>query len=380
MNKIIAIANQKGGVGKTTTAINLSASLATLQKRVLLIDADPQANATSGLGFEPHHCKHNTFTLIEGFSTPTECIKVINEENTFDFIPTKIELALLETRPNSTVNTSKLKNAITAITSNYDFIIIDAPPSLGFILLNVLTASNSILIPVQSEFYAFQGLNKIFRTFKTVKKAYNEDLDIEGILITMHNTNLKNSVSTKSQIEAYFDFLVFNTIIHRNIKLSEAPSYGKSIIEYDLHGIGAENYLNLANEICIKNEDAMSENSKKLGKDLSKILKEDTLEDIDFIINMSSKSTNKSDETDFNALIGFTKENIKTKLGLLFNDPNSDIWMYRLNDGFKFFKKNYLYLFFKNSKVIHIELKRFKQNETKTYALLNKITQQDSVF
>ena len=375
MGKIIAIANQKGGVGKTTTAINLASSLAALHKNVLLIDADPQANATSGLGFESNDFACGTYKFMEGLCRAADCILKISEDNEFYFIPTKIDLALLETKRKITANVNKLKNTIALIKEDYDFIIIDCPPSLGLILLNVFNASDSILIPVQCEFYAFQGLNKLLRTFKTVKKTFNANLDIEGILLTMYNPNLSVSNEIKSQVEAHFDFLVLNTLIHRNVKLSEAPSHGKSILSYSRNSVGASNYLNLANEISIKNDHNVSDDSKKLGKSLSQILKEDTIDDIDFIVNINDHSNKTTEKYNFNDLIGYSKENVKQKLGLLFNDPNSDIWMYRLNDGFNVLKKNYLYLYFKNSKVFHIELKRFKQNEEKTLANLEKLTQ-----
>lgn len=382
MGKIIAITNQKGGVGKTTTAINLSASLATLNKKVLLVDADPQANATSGLGLSPNDFEFGTYQFLEQSCNPLDCIHQIKETHTFDLIPTKINLALIETKSKVVSNINKLKTAIHVLKDSYDFVIIDCPPNLGIILLNVFIASHSILIPVQCEFFAFQGLNKLFRTFKTVKKNYNSILDIEGILLTMYNAKLSSSKAILTQVKERFGILVFETLIHRNVKLSEAPSHGKSINDYSNTSIGAINYLNLANEICIKNNIDMSNDSKNLGKPLSEILNEDVIKDIDFIVNINKNKSkgNTYKALDFNNLIGHHKDDIGEQLGMLFNDPNSNIWMYRLNEKFNFLKKNYLYLYFKNRKVIHVELKVFKQNNEKTRATLAKLIENDLPF
>lgn len=374
MSKIIAVANQKGGVGKTTTAVNLSSSLAVLDNSVLLIDADPQANTSHGLGFISKQVTNGTYELLQQTVNVSNCIKSVKETHPFDIIPTKINLALFETLPNTTINLFKLKNILDPIRHHYNFIIIDCSPNLGLLMLNVLCASDSIIVPVQCEYFAFEGLKKIFGTYKTIYNNYNSKLDIEGILLTMYNPNQKMDAHVKSQVEHYFEDLLFETIIYRNIKLSEAPSHGKSIYEYNNSSKGAINYLNLANEILLKNNRTLSDTNKKLGKSLSDILQEDSIDDIEFIVNLKQSKVQETKAPSFNNLVGLTKGHIKQRLGLTFNDMHSNVWMYRINDGFNLFKKNYLYIYFQNSKVVFSELKRFKQNEEKNRILLEKYT------
>ena len=379
MGKIIAITNQKGGVGKTTTAINLAGGLVTLNQKVLLIDADPQASATSGLGFTSDNFSYGLYQLIENIVTFEECVKTIEHNEFFHFIPSKIDLAQIETQAHKPSNFNKLKIITELINDKYDFIIIDTPPNLGLISINVLNASDSILIAVQTEFFAMQGLHKLLRTFKTVRQNFNNKLDIEGILLTLYNPNLNTSKSVKEQIEDHFEFLVFHTQIHRNIRLSEAPSFGKTIMSYDFNCSGTTDYLNLANELLIKNQISMSGKSEKLGKSLSDILKEDMIDDIDFIVNLSKTNQDKS-ENNFDDILNYTKEQVIKKLGLVYNDRSSNVWMYRLGDGFKLFKKNYLYIYFNNNKVIHYDSKKFKQSEEKKLSILNKLVQTNSYF
>lgn len=374
MGKIIAIANQKGGVGKTTTAVNLSSCLSVLQKKVLLIDTDPQANATHALGFLTNHIQYGTFEFLDGSLKSKNYISKIPETNPFDFIPTKINLALFETQPKNNIEFYKLKNALADIKNDYDFIIIDCSPNLGLLLLNALCAADSVLIPVQCEYFAFEGLKKILKTFKTVRSNYNAKLDIEGILLTMFNPNQNMDQDVKKQVESYFHELMLDTIIYRNIKLTEAPSHGKSIYEYNINSKGAINYLNLANEIILINNSALSNTNKRLGKSLSDILKEDYLNDIDFIVNINTTNESTSFEKNFNTLIGLSKGIIKERLGLTYNDIHSNVWMFRINERFSFLKKNYLYIYFKNSKAVRVELKRLKQNEEKNKLLLEKYT------
>ena len=382
MAKIIAITNQKGGVGKTTTAINLSAGLVALKQKTLLIDADPQASSTSGLSFSVGEFKKGLFQLLENNISFDDCVKVIENNDLFHFIPTKIDLALLETENHKTQDLHKFKSIIDNVKNDYDFIIIDCPPNIGLISINILVASDSILIPVQSEFFAMQGLHKLLRTFKSVRQNLNKTLDIEGILLTMYNPHLKSSILIREQIEEHFQFLVLNTCINRNIRLTEAPSYGKSIISYDENCIGATNYLNLANEIIIKNTSDMSEIEKGLGKKLSEILKEDLVEDIDFIVNLKEKPKlkQKTKTNNFDTLMNKTKNQVVNKLGLVYNDKNSNVWMYRLSENFNIFKKNYLYIYFNEDRVIHYEMKKFKQSNEKNMAILNKLVQTNSYF
>ena len=377
MGKIIAIANQKGGVGKTTTAINLASGLGLLQKKVLLIDSDPQGNASQALGLSATDIKKSTLDLLENTYKSSECISNFQETHYIDVIPTKINLASFETKPNSSFFIGKLKWALKDLKHNYDFIIIDCCPNLGLILLNILHASDSILIPVQCEYFAYDGLKKILRTFKSIKSNHNPNLDIEGILLTMYNDRQKMDKDVKNQVQSYFKDLVFNTIIHRNVRLTEAPSHKKSIYDYDNDSTGAINYLNLANEIILKNVNNVSEDKNTLGKSLASILKEDYVNDIEFIVNLSSSDNNKKDSGDVN-LKGFTKNNVKEKLGLVYNDIHSNVWMYRINDRFNILKKNYLYIYFKDSKVIHTELKWLKMNKEKMDLALEKYTKSDN--
>jgi chromosome partitioning protein len=253
MGKIIAIANQKGGVGKTTTAINVAASLAVLEYKVLLIDADPQANSTSGVGFDPRNVKLGIYECLmeEGnakkaiLKTDTPNLSLIASD--IDLVGAELELVDLPNRNH------KLKNALAKIRDEFDFIIVDCSPSLGLVTLNVLTAANSIIIPVQCEYFALEGMGKLLHTIKLVQTEMNEDLEIEGILLTMYDVRLRLSNQVVEEVKSHFQDMVFNTVIHRNTKLAEAPSYGKTIIMYDAAGKGSVNYLNLAREILQKN-------------------------------------------------------------------------------------------------------------------------------
>ena len=253
MGKIIAIANQKGGVGKTTTSVNLAASLGVLEKKVLLIDADPQANASSGLGIEVENVEIGTYQILEHSNTPQEAIVKSTSPNV-DVIPAHIDLVAIEIE---LVDKEKreymLKQALKEIKDNYDYIIIDCAPSLGLLTLNALTAADSVVIPIQCEYFALEGLGKLLNTIKSVQKIHNPSLDIEGLLLTMYDTRLRLSNQVVEEVQKHFNNMVFSTIIQRNIKLSEAPSFGESIINYDATSKGAANYLNLAEEIIKKN-------------------------------------------------------------------------------------------------------------------------------
>ncbi|MBZ9630463.1 AAA family ATPase [Salegentibacter sp. LM13S] len=253
MGKIIAIANQKGGVGKTTTSVNLAASLGVLEKKVLLIDADPQANATSGLGIDVEEVELGTYQLFEESIAAEDCIQKTSSPN-LDIIPAHIDLVAIEIElVDQDQRESMLKKAITPLKELYDFILIDCAPSLGLLTLNALTASDSVVIPIQCEYFALEGLGKLLNTIKSVQKIHNNKLDIEGLLLTMYDSRLRLSNQVVEEVQKHFGEMVFDTIIQRNVRLSEAPSYGESIINYDAGSKGASNYLSLANEIIKKN-------------------------------------------------------------------------------------------------------------------------------
>lgn len=253
MGKIIAIANQKGGVGKTTTAVNLAACLGVLEKKVLLIDADPQANATSGLGIDVEAIEQGTYQLIEN-SVHAKDLIITTESPNVDIIPAHIDLVAIEIELVDKDNREyMMKTALDEVKGQYDYIVIDCAPSLGLLTLNALTASNSVLIPIQCEYFALEGLGKLLNTVKSVQKIHNTNLDIEGLLLTMYDSRLRLSNQVVEEVNKHFEGLTFKTIIQRNVRLSEAPSYGESIINYDASSKGSENYLSLANELIQKN-------------------------------------------------------------------------------------------------------------------------------
>lgn len=253
MGKIIAIANQKGGVGKTTTAINLAASLAVLEHKTLLIDADPQANATSGVGIDPKTVENSIYECIIDHIAPTSIITETETPNLF-LLPAHIDLVGAEIEMiNMPGREQMMKKSLASIKDDYEFIIIDCSPSLGLVTVNALTASDSVIIPVQCEYFALEGLGKLLNTIKIVQTRLNPDLDIEGILLTMFDTRLRLSKQVVEEVKMHFQDIVFDTIINRNTRLGEAPSFGRTIIMHDAASIGAINYLNLAREILEKN-------------------------------------------------------------------------------------------------------------------------------
>lgn len=253
MGKVIAIANQKGGVGKTTTAINLSAALAVLEHKTLLVDADPQANATSGVGFEPRNIKTSIYECIIDDIEPANIVLNTSTPN-LDLVPAHIDLVGAEIEMINLPNREKMmKKVLTKVKDMYDFIIIDCSPSLGLITVNNLTAADSVIIPVQCEYFALEGLGKLLNTIKIVQSRLNPDLDIEGILLTMYDVRLRLSNQVVEEVKTHFQQMVFDTIIQRNTKLGEAPSFGETIITHDIDSRGAINYMNLAREILQKN-------------------------------------------------------------------------------------------------------------------------------
>ncbi len=253
MARIIGVANQKGGVGKTTSAINLAASFAVLEYKTLLIDADPQANSTTGVGFDLHNITHSLYDCMVN-NVPAQEVVLKTEIPNLDLIPSHIDLVGAEIEMiNYPARENVMKNMVQAIKNNYDFIVIDCSPSLGLITVNALTASDSVIVPVQCEFFALEGLGKLLNTIKIVQSRLNPALQIEGILMTMYDGRLRLCNQVVSEVRRHFDEMVFTTIIHRNTRLSEAPSFGKPVILYDADSKGAINYLNLAKEVLQKN-------------------------------------------------------------------------------------------------------------------------------
>jgi chromosome partitioning protein len=264
MGKVIAIVNQKGGVGKTTTAINLAASLAILEKKVLLIDADPQANASSGMGFDVKVHRTSIYECLIDKASPKDAI-LNTEVKGFDLIPSHIDLVGAEIEMLSLPNRERImKTVIDKIRDKYDFIFIDCSPSLGLITVNALTASDSVIIPVQCEYFALEGLGKLLNTVKLIQVRLNPQLEIEGFLLTMYDARLRLANQVVDEVRKHFQQMVFQTIIQRNVKLGESPSFGKPVILYDAASAGTTNYLNMAKEVLQKNNKTQIKNEDKV--------------------------------------------------------------------------------------------------------------------
>ena len=360
--KTIAIANQKGGVGKTTNAVNLASALGILDQRVLLVDADPQANASLGLGILPSAHQHSIEDLFYPDANALDSIVQTHSPN-LDIIPGSIQLIHFEINPISS-NVLRLNKALNEAKTKYVYIIIDCAPSLGYITLSALSAADTVLIPVQCEFLATEGLIELLNTLKFVQNKLNPRLDIEGILITMFDKRLNHSRDILRQLKQYFKDMVFKTVIKRNVSLGEAPSFGTNIFEYKVTSEGSENYLKLSNEI-ISNQTNMKKTKPSLGKNIQEIIKENK-ESLKSLETNRAKHLNhfeafQKKSKDFKKLKGLSKKEVVDIFGLTYNDIHSEIWMYRISDRTSVFRKNFLYLKFRNGCVKEVQLKRFKR-------------------
>ncbi len=297
MGKVIAIANQKGGVGKTTSAINLAASLAATEHSTLLLDIDPQANCTSGIGLESEEIDASIYEVLIGEVPASEAV-ITTEMPFLDVIPSHINLVGAEIEMIDEMQREKiLSNRLPRIRRKYDFVVVDCPPSLGLLTLNSLTAANSVLIPVQAEYFALEGLGQLLNTIKIVRQHLNPELEIEGVLLTMFDTRLRLSNQVAQEVRRYFGEKVFETIIQRNVRLSEAPSFGKPALLYEASSKGAKNYMALAREILEHNQEFLEQHHAN-GEDRTDDAGADEEDEAGAIDNESSESEESTTPAD----------------------------------------------------------------------------------
>lgn len=371
MGKIISIANHKGGVGKTTTCVNLAAGLGILEKKVLVIDTDSQANATTSFGFQSKNYKNPALKFMSIISVLKNNRVTTNSPNV-DLIPYLEDVDFFKEVSDS----YSFKEALNVISNLYDYIIIDCVPFFKKNNLKILKISHSIIIPVQCDYYALEGLHKFLRTVTYVQKNMNPTLAIEGFLLTMFDSRVNLSRKVVQYIQSYFKTMVFKTIINRNTKISQAPGFGKSIFEHDVTSLGAKDYLALANEIIKNNKDlkvysdipSLPEeqeivfNKKTLSKKIL-VNNKDTIEENSYLKKLAQKEEQVKEKTfpkNFTSFLGLDKSEVKQKIGLRDNDFNTNIWFYKYNNSNNFLSKKYLYLYFKNNFVKNYEVKRFK--------------------
>lgn len=370
MGKIIAIINQKGGVGKTTTAINLAASFGVLERKTLLIDADPQGNTTSSFRKDHKIFDFETLHLFNSMESDIETKQFITTNiSNLNLIPTTIKLLNLELNQKNLKGTNyELHQSLQKLKNKYEYIVIDCGPSLNFITSSFLSNCDSVLIPIQCEFYAFIGLKELFKVLKTIREKYNPHIEIEGLLITMYDQRLLFSKHIINEIKKTFGSFVFKSIIPRTIKISEAQNHRKTLVEYDSTCTSTINYLSLAAEIIEKKMEHMSK--FKLDKNLHQILteNEELNETVSVLENLALNKTNGiSDEyiKNLHKLLGLNKRDICFILGDTFNDKFSNVWMYRIQYKGILQNKKYLYLYFENEKVFSFETTYFKKSEFK---------------
>lgn len=365
MGKIIAICNQKGGVGKTTTCVNLAAGLGVLEKKVLVIDTDPQANATISFGLQAQKLNNPALAFMSAKSVMQNRLVSTKSPNV-DIVPFIEDVDFFKDNSQN----SSFKQAIRTLAALYDYIIIDSVPFFKAKNLEILKSSDAIIIPIQCDYYAIEGLHRFLRTVRYVQKNLNPTLDIEGFLLTMFDKRVNLSKKVVLYMQSYFKTLVLKTIINRNTKVSQAPGFGKTIFAHDVSSVGAKDYLALAHEIIENNirlktpsdipsipeEEESFFNKKTFGKEstqehqddyLSKLLENKVVEEKSFPENLRS-------------LLGLHKNEVKERIGLHDNNINRNVWFYQYNKSKSIFKKKYLYLYFKNDFVKKMETKRFK--------------------
>ncbi|CAM1341312.1 ParA family protein [Tenacibaculum amylolyticum] len=361
MGKIISICNQKGGVGKTTTCVNLSAALGILENKVLIIDTDPQANACMSFGFSSKKLNNPALQFMDFTSVITNNIIKTNCPNV-DLVPFFEDLNFFK-------SSSKFKKALAIIRKSYDYIIIDSVPFLKAKNIDILVNSDAVIIPVQCDYYALEGLHKILKAIRFVQKKLNPNLSIEGFLLTMYDKRVNFSRNIVCYMRNHFNQLVFNTIIHRNSKITQAPSFGKSILEYDINCNGSVDYLQLANEIILKNATATEDiitleekessfNDRKFTKTVNSETKNHSLyERILQKSKIDCRMEQPSFLKNFDDLLNLTKSSVKNIMGTGYKN-HFGVWIYKINRA-NFFQKRYLYLYFKNDKVLYYNKKWF---------------------